>query len=126
MPWPATYAKKAPTTHWECSMTRTRKGSTGRIAFVGAGPGDPGLLTRRAHEALVSADHVVHDRNVRPERRRDLQSCRRVVGYRRSIAFLHQRDRQDFGGVLVVIDQEHACGHRAWGLLGGAAHGFGW
>ncbi|WP_433214128.1 uroporphyrinogen-III synthase [Dactylosporangium sp. CS-047395] len=45
-------------------MTRTRKGSTGRIAFVGAGPGDPGLLTRRAHEALVNADHVVHDRNV--------------------------------------------------------------
>jgi uroporphyrinogen III methyltransferase/synthase len=45
-------------------MTRTRKGSTGRIAFVGAGPGDPGLLTRRAHEALVSADHIVYDRNV--------------------------------------------------------------
>jgi uroporphyrinogen III methyltransferase/synthase len=45
-------------------MTRTRKGSTGRIAFVGAGPGDPGLLTRRAHEALVTADHVVYDRNV--------------------------------------------------------------
>jgi len=45
-------------------MTRTRKGSTGRIAFVGAGPGDPGLLTRRAYEALVSADHIVYDRNV--------------------------------------------------------------
>ncbi len=44
-------------------MTRTRK-STGRIAFVGAGPGDPGLLTRRAYDALLSADHVVHDRNV--------------------------------------------------------------
>src|SRR5438477_381410 len=44
-------------------MTRTRK-STGRIAFVGAGPGDPGLLTRRAYDALLSADHIVHDRNV--------------------------------------------------------------
>src|SRR5258706_9665455 len=62
-PWPATCATKAPITHWECSMTRTRKG-TGRIAFVGAGPGDPGLLTRRAYEALVSADHIVYDRNV--------------------------------------------------------------
>ncbi len=42
-------------------MTRTRK-SVGRIAFVGAGPGDPGLLTRRAVDAVRSADHIVYDR----------------------------------------------------------------
>jgi uroporphyrinogen III methyltransferase/synthase len=44
-------------------MTRTRK-PAGRIAFVGAGPGDPGLLTRRAHDALVDADQVIYDRSV--------------------------------------------------------------
>ncbi|MEJ3743257.1 uroporphyrinogen-III synthase [Actinomycetes bacterium KLBMP 9797] len=44
-------------------MTRTRK-HAGRIAFVGAGPGDPGLLTRRAHDALVEADQVIYDRGV--------------------------------------------------------------
>ena len=44
-------------------MTRIRK-APGRIAFVGAGPGDPGLLTRRAYDALVEADQVVNDRGV--------------------------------------------------------------
>ncbi|MBX6357381.1 MAG: uroporphyrinogen-III synthase [Micromonosporaceae bacterium] len=44
-------------------MTRTRK-PAGRIAFVGAGPGDPDLLTRRAHDALTDADHVIFDRGV--------------------------------------------------------------
>ncbi|HEX6967929.1 MAG TPA: uroporphyrinogen-III synthase [Micromonosporaceae bacterium] len=44
-------------------MSRTRK-PAGRIAFVGAGPGDPGLLTRRAYDALVGADQVVYDRAI--------------------------------------------------------------
>jgi uroporphyrinogen III methyltransferase / synthase len=43
-------------------MTRTR--NPGRIAFVGAGPGDPGLLTRRAMESLAAADRIVFDRSV--------------------------------------------------------------
>ena len=44
-------------------MTRARK-AVGRITFVGAGPGDPGLLTVRAAEALRSADLVVVDLDV--------------------------------------------------------------
>jgi uroporphyrin-III C-methyltransferase/precorrin-2 dehydrogenase/sirohydrochlorin ferrochelatase len=39
----------------------------GRVALVGAGPGDPGLLTVRAREMLADADYVLHDALVSAE-----------------------------------------------------------
>jgi len=44
-------------------MTRARK-AQGRIAFVGSGPGDTGLLTVRANELLTRAELVVTDPDV--------------------------------------------------------------
>ncbi|MDW4496744.1 siroheme synthase CysG [Sulfitobacter sp. D35] len=41
-----------------------RKARPGHVAFVGAGPGDPELLTLKARKALDEADVVIHDRLV--------------------------------------------------------------
>ncbi|WP_368183820.1 siroheme synthase CysG [Aestuariibius sp. HNIBRBA575] len=40
---------------------------TGHVDFVGAGPGDPELLTLKARKALDHADVIIHDRLVAPE-----------------------------------------------------------
>ncbi|HLM05537.1 MAG TPA: uroporphyrinogen-III synthase [Blastococcus sp.] len=49
-------------------MTRNRAtaGQSGRVVFVGAGPGDPGMLTARATAALAEAALVLVDADVSP------------------------------------------------------------
>ena len=43
------------------------KSEEGHVSFVGAGPGDPELLTLKARKALHEADVVIHDRLVTSE-----------------------------------------------------------
>jgi uroporphyrin-III C-methyltransferase / precorrin-2 dehydrogenase / sirohydrochlorin ferrochelatase len=74
--------------------TRNEKASVGMVHLVGAGPGDPDLLTMKAHRLLQRADVVVYDRLVSPEvlamTRRDAE--RIFVGKRRSAHTLAQQE----------------------------------
>ena len=94
---------------------------TGKVWIVGAGPGDPGLITVRGLEALRTADVVLHDRLVAPEL---LAACppdaRRVdVGKapgRRSVA------QGEIAGMLVA---DARAGRRVVRLKGGDPYLFG-
>jgi uroporphyrin-III C-methyltransferase/precorrin-2 dehydrogenase/sirohydrochlorin ferrochelatase len=46
----------------ELPLRRHRRASVGSVVLVGAGPGDPGLITTRGRRAMAEADVVVVDR----------------------------------------------------------------
>lgn len=51
----------------KCAAKEIRRKIAGNVALVGAGPGDPGLITRKGLEAIQKADCIIYDRLAAPE-----------------------------------------------------------
>lgn len=48
-------------------IAAARGDGAGRVALVGAGPGDPDLMSMKARELIADADYVLHDALIAPE-----------------------------------------------------------
>jgi uroporphyrin-III C-methyltransferase len=102
-------------------MTTIPSEQLGKVLLVGAGPGDPGLLTIKAADALARADVVVHDGLV------DAVVLAMVNPAARLISVAKQRSRHSVpqDGINQILIDEALAGNLVVRLKGGDPFIFG-
>ena len=104
------------------ALAAPRAPDAGSVVLVGAGPGDPGLLTLKALRALNEADVILHDRLVSGE----VMSLARRDAERISVGKLPGEDHNATQARIHRLMVEHArTGRRVVRLKGGDAFIFG-
>ncbi|HNR30789.1 MAG TPA: uroporphyrinogen-III C-methyltransferase [Candidatus Hydrogenedentes bacterium] len=79
----------------------------GKVYLVGAGPGDPGLITVRGRALLECADVVIYDALIPPELPRRAARAERIfVGKQ---ADRHSLPQEDIHRILIEQARRHAC-----------------
>lgn len=77
----------------------------GTVYLVGAGPGDPGLITRRGLQVLQQADTVVHDRLANPELLMEARPDARLI-YAGKASSDHTLSQSEINRLLVAEAQQ--------------------
>jgi uroporphyrinogen III methyltransferase/synthase len=106
---------------YDCGIETHASDSRGIVYLVGAGPGDPGLITVRGRELLESADVVVYDALANP---RLLSHCRKdaEIIYAGKQAAAHSMTQEAINALLVG---KGSAGKRVVRLKGGDPFVFG-
>ena len=101
--------------------TKGSVSAKGRVTLIGAGPGDPGLITVRGLRALSEADVVVYDRLAAPELLSHARADAELVDVGKSAA-RHTMPQEEINSLLVELG---ASGKRVARLKGGDPFLFG-
>ena len=84
-----------------------KRESVGQVFIVGAGPGDPGLITLRGLECLRSADVVLHDRLIDPRLLEEVKQGAKVINVGKRVG-----EQERMQGFIHQTMVEHARGGR--------------
>lgn len=93
----------------------------GKVYLIGAGPGDPGLITVKGYSYLERADVVVYDRLVSPKLLKCIKEECKLIYVGKS-AKVHTKTQDEINEILF---QEAKKGHMVVRLKGGDPYVFG-